>query len=297
MQTAFLRSFLLAVDSGSMAAAARRLNLTPAAVAQQIRSLEQEVGAPLLRRAGRTVRPTEAGHRILDKARSVLREADELIALAGQAEMCTELRLGTIYTALVALLPAAIDRLSAAHPELHFHIRSAVSSELFDAILRGELDAAVCLHPPFALPKTLGWQLLREERLVALVPRELAECEVHQLLRTQPFIRYERKHWGGQQVERYLRQAGIVPQERMELGHLAAIADMVGRRLGVALVPDTGLPADCAARVVKRPLPAATPTRRLGLLWLRPSPHEQAIRLLGTALQDATQTVAPPPVP
>ena len=40
MQTAFLRSFLLAVDSGSMAAAARRLNLTPAAVAQQIRSLE-----------------------------------------------------------------------------------------------------------------------------------------------------------------------------------------------------------------------------------------------------------------
>ena len=49
MQTAFLRAYLLTVDTGSMAEAARRLNLTPAAVAQQLRSLEQEIGVALVR--------------------------------------------------------------------------------------------------------------------------------------------------------------------------------------------------------------------------------------------------------
>ena len=127
-----------------------------------------------------------------------------------------------------------------------------------------------------------AWQLLREERLVALVPRALAGGEAHALLAREPFIRYDRKEWGGQQVDRYLRAAGIVPHERMELGHLSAIANMVGRGLGVALVPDTVLPDE--ARLARLPLPKTTPPRRLGLLWPQPSPHEGAIRLLATQL-------------
>ena len=115
MQTAFLRAYLLTVDTGSMAEAARRLHLTPAAVAQQIRSLEQEIGVALVRRAGRSVRPTEAGYRILEKARRLLRDAGELASLAGQDELCAELRLGSIYTALDALVPEAIERLAAAY--------------------------------------------------------------------------------------------------------------------------------------------------------------------------------------
>lgn len=292
MQTAFLHAYLLTVDTGSMAEAARRLNLTPAAVAQQLRSLEQEIGVALVRRAGRSVRPTEAGYRILEKARSVLREAGELATLAGQDELCAELRLGSIYTALDTLVPEAIERLAAVQPRLRFHIRSAVSSELFDAVLRGELDAAVCLHPAFALPKTIAWELLREERLVALVPCSLAGGEAHALLAREPFIRYDRKEWGGQQVERYLREAGIVPHERMELGHLSAIANMVGRGLGVALVPDTALPNE--ERLARLPLPKTTPPRRLGLLWPRPSPHEGAIRLLATQLRVALPATALP---
>lgn len=105
MQTAFLRAYLLTVDTGSMAEAARRLHLTPAAVAQQIRSLEQEIGVALVRRAGHSVRPTEGLlHRILEKARRLLRDAGELASLAGQDELCAELRLGSIYTALDALV-------------------------------------------------------------------------------------------------------------------------------------------------------------------------------------------------
>ena len=61
MDTQFLNTFVTVVDHGSMAAAARLLNITPAAVAQQVRTLEREIGAPLIARAGRTVSVTEEG--------------------------------------------------------------------------------------------------------------------------------------------------------------------------------------------------------------------------------------------
>jgi DNA-binding transcriptional LysR family regulator len=58
MDTRFLESFVIVAETGSIAEAARRLNLTPAAVAQQLRALGQEIGNGLVVRAGRTVRPS-----------------------------------------------------------------------------------------------------------------------------------------------------------------------------------------------------------------------------------------------
>ncbi len=60
METSYLHTFMAVLESGSMSEAARSLDLSPAAVAQQMRVLEREFGLPLLRRAGRTVAPTEA---------------------------------------------------------------------------------------------------------------------------------------------------------------------------------------------------------------------------------------------
>ena len=60
METSYLGTFLLVIESGSMSEAARRLEITPAAVAHQLKSLEKELGTRLLSRSGRTVAPTEA---------------------------------------------------------------------------------------------------------------------------------------------------------------------------------------------------------------------------------------------
>jgi DNA-binding transcriptional LysR family regulator len=279
MRTNFLNAFLLTVDTGSMAEAARRLDVTAAAVAQQIRSLEAEMGIALVTRAGKTVRPTEAGHRVLERARALVRDAVNLKALANQDEMSGELRIGSINTALNFLLPDVLASLSEVYPDLRFYIQSALSSELFDAVQRGELDAAVCLHPQFVLPKTCGWQLLREEQLIALAPLRCTGRDPHELLRTMPFIRYDRNQWGGQQADRYLRKVGIVPQERFELSHLNAIITLVGRGLGVALVPDAVMPPGTMSNVAKLPLPIRTQPRQLGILWQRSSIHEKLIRI------------------
>ena len=78
MDTRFLETFLMAVDNGSIAEAARRLNLTAAAVAKRIRALENEIGTALLSRSGRTIRPTEAGAAIVERDVDNVRRAVSL---------------------------------------------------------------------------------------------------------------------------------------------------------------------------------------------------------------------------
>lgn len=291
METAYLHSFLLVVETGSMSEAARRLDLTPAAVSQQIRTLEKELGAPLLARAGRTVQPTEAGHRLAGRARALLHEVGDIKAMLGSDAMGGELIIGTINTALHTLLPDMLARFVKKYPEVKVLIRSGTTSMLYQAMQLGELDAAVCLYPPFALPKTFDWALLREEPLVLLAPSRLAGHDPHELLRTSPLIRYDRGVGGGKQADRYIRAAGIVPQERFELGSLLAIAMMVDRGLGVSVVPDIASPLLDGQRVTKIPLPLAPEARRFGILWLRSSPRLRLIQ----GFVDSAGTVADSP--
>ncbi|MDH6166882.1 DNA-binding transcriptional LysR family regulator [Variovorax boronicumulans] len=278
METAYLQSFLLVVESGSMSEAARRLDLTPAAVAQQIRTLERELNAPLLARAGRTVQPTEAGHLLVQRARNLLREVGDIKTLLNSDAAGGELLIGTINTAIHSLLPDILARFVKTHPGVKVFLQSGTTATLHKAVQQGELDAAVCLYPPYALAKTFDWSLLREEPLVLLAPSRLARRDPHELLRTSPLIRYDRALGGGKQADRYLRTAGIVPQERFELSSLLAIAMMVDRGLGVSLVPDIASPLLEGQRVAKIALPLPSEPRRFGILWLRASPRQRLIR-------------------
>src|SRR5258708_27404592 len=148
---------------------------------------------------------------------------------------------------------------------------------------------------PFALPKTCSWQQLREEPLVVLAPQSMAGADPHQLLATQPFIRYDRNQWGGHQVDQYLHAVGIKPRERFELNALNPIAVMVDRGLGVSLVPDWARPWPEGLRVGRLALPRPAEPRRRGVLWTRSSIH---IRLVTAFLQEAqavaTAKEAPP---
>ncbi|MDQ6621852.1 MAG: LysR substrate-binding domain-containing protein, partial [Pseudomonadota bacterium] len=157
---------------------------------------------------------------------------------------------------------------------------------LYRCVENGDLDAAIVLQAPFALPKTCNWQLLREEPLVVLAPASMAGKDPHKLLATEPFIRYDRAQWGGHQIDRYLQQAGIKPRERFELNALNAIAVMVDRGLGVSLVPDWARPWPEGLKVVRIPLPITFEPRRIGVLWTRSTIR---IRLVKALLQEAQE--------
>ena len=201
------------------------------------------------------------------------------------------MRLGAGTTALTGILPDILVRIVARFPQINVFIRPGYSVDLHRAVESGELDAAIVLQAPFALHKTCGWHLLREEPLVVLAPENMAGRDPHELLATQPLIRYDRNQWGGHQADEYLRQAKITPRERFELNALNAIAVMVDRGLGVSLVPDWARPWPEGLRLVRLPLPLPIAPRRIGVVWSRSTIR---IRLVMAFLDDALAGVAAP---
>jgi DNA-binding transcriptional LysR family regulator len=277
METSFLQSFVLVAETGSIAEASRRLGVTPAAIAQQLRALERDLGASLVARAGRTVAPTPAGHRLLGKAQDLLREINSLPAAVREDGVSGELRLGTINTALHTLLPNLLGHLARAYPKVTVFIRSGLSQELIKAVRQDEIDAAICLHPEFAVPKSMAWKLLRAEPLVVLAPSHMTHEDPLDLIRREPFVRYDRSLGGGKQADRYLRKRGIAPNERFELSSLLAIALMVHEGLGVSLVPDIQSPLTSGLNICRIPLVDLREPRQFGVLWRRGSPRSSVV--------------------
>lgn len=288
MDTRFLESFVFVADHGSLAEAARRLNLTPAALAQRLRALERDVGAPLITRSGRTVVPTEAGRRVLARARAFLQAARDLRAAALDDSAAGELHAGAVQTIMTGLVPDLLARLSRSHPLVRVRVTPGSSGELFERVRAGDLDAALVVRPEFALGKAFEWQTVRDEPLVLIVPASLKGRDPRAMLRREPFIRLSRETAGGRLVDRYLRSESIVPRERFEITSLPAIAKMVDRGLGVALVPDWSPPWPEGLQLRRLPVAAPGSVRRIGVVFPRVSVRAGPVR----AFVDAAVAVA-----
>lgn len=277
MNTRLLNTLLAVHRYGSMAEAARRLNLTHGAVAQQIRALESELRVNLVRRAGKVVHLTQAAHRILDTSQRILTDVDALAALANTNELRGELSLGTGNTVLAGKIPDILETLGARYPEIRVNITSGQSSDFHAQVERGALDAAIAMEPSFTPSKVMGWHLLSEEPFVLIASRRHEDADPHLLLEREPFIRYHRESWAGQQIDAYLRQNSIVPRERFELASTEAITRLVHKDLGVAIVPSAWNQWQGGLSVISLPLKTPCKPRRFGLIWLRSSPRLQLI--------------------
>ncbi len=285
MDSRFLDSFVGVVDHGSISEAARRLDLTPAAVAQRIRALEKELGTRLVARAGRTVRPTEAGVRIAARARIVLRDVRDLKSDTADAQPVGQLRVGSIATAMTGLMPAALADFVRLHPQLEIYLEPGNSLALYRKVCDGDLDAAVIAQPHFALQKSCDWRTFRREPLVVLAAKAAGTADAHALLASEPFIRYDRTAIGGRLADAYLRRHGIRPRERFELNALEAIAVMVDRGLGVSLVPDWPLSWPAGNDLVRKALPHPFAPRCVGLVWSRATPRLRLVQALLATLR------------
>lgn len=271
MDVRFLDTLVEVIECGSVAEAARRLHLTAAGVSQRIRALEDEIGVRLVARSGRTVRPTAAAASILDRARTVQREVRDLKSIAASGMLSGELRLGVIPSLLSGIVPDILCRFADTHPQIELRVSRNSSVELYRKVIDGDVDAAVTSHPPFAIPKTCEWSLLREEPFVLVTPASMKDRDPHAILQKEPFIRLDRQVYAGQLIDQYLRKSGIRPRERLELDGFEAIAIMVDRRLGVAILPDWAPPWPEGLALRKLVLPDRSFIRRTGLFWMRAS--------------------------
>ncbi|GBQ97042.1 hypothetical protein AA23498_2802 [Acetobacter nitrogenifigens DSM 23921 = NBRC 105050] len=150
---------------------------------------------------------------------------------------------------------------------------------------------AFLFHPPFLLPKRFIWRPLREERYIVILSTSETLRDALQLLRERPFLRYDQSLWSGQIADNYLRQHHIRPHVKIELDALDAIAVLVHRGMGVALVPDRSIPWPEGLSIEKLSLPEPSPMRELGLLWPSTSAHTRLIQIVEQETANALRGV------
>jgi DNA-binding transcriptional LysR family regulator len=276
MDTRFLQSFLAVVELGSIAEAARRLDLAPTTVTQQIRALEGDIGSKLLTRAGRTVKPTVVGARIADRARDLVRDVrDRRSAATETGRPAGPVRLGATPTALMGWLPPLLRRWMQVHANIPIYIEPGTSAILLDRVISAELDGAIFVHPAFDLPKACAWRLLREEPLILLTSVRLSVQDALVTAAREPFIRYDRNVLGGKLADEYLRAHGVRPKVNFELDGIEHIAKLVAEGFGVSVLPDWPVIGTPDPQLRRGSLATPSPVRRGGLGWLRTSVRSQ----------------------
>lgn len=286
-----LKTLLSVARLGTFVAAGNRIGLTQSAVSAQIRTLEQAVGTPLFDRTGRTATLNAAGQRAVAMAEEILQIYQRLCTPEQPDGYHGSLTLGAIASAQTGMLPQALVRLREAAPQVQTKLVPGVSLNLLSAVDAGEVDLAIMIRPPFAVPKELRVELLAQEPFVLVVPADLAGDDALQLLHEQPLVRYDRNSFGGRLVTRFLREQRIDARAGLELDELDAIVRMVAAGLGVSLIPRAGLWLQQSARVRVIELGALTFHRDL-VLVLRHAQHRQPLlELFRQCLGSAGETI------
>jgi LysR family glycine cleavage system transcriptional activator len=139
-----LRCFVAAAERLNFRAAAQSVALTPAALSQRIRQLEEQLGAPLFRRTTRSVQLTEAGLGLLPRARACLAEAAACLQAArGEGLPPAELTLGTRFELGMSWIVPMLPRIASALPQVSLHLYFGSGSEIVERLRAGLLDCAV----------------------------------------------------------------------------------------------------------------------------------------------------------
>jgi DNA-binding transcriptional LysR family regulator len=242
MEIRQLRAFVAIAESGTFTAGAVRVHVTQAAVSMQIRQLEVEVGAKLFIRAPRNVILTEAGERLLERARHILLEHDaaleEIAEFAGAKR--GRLRIGSASAGVTSdLLPALLKEVRTRYPNADISVTSGTSDSLVQQILAAEVDIAFVSLPVEA--RGIHTEQLNEDQLVAIASPRHAQSKQRTVsayaLAGEKLILGERGGNTRRLLDEFFAQAGVKPNVSMELSRQAAIKRMVEEDMGVGVVP------------------------------------------------------------
>ncbi|APZ42250.1 LysR family transcriptional regulator [Acidihalobacter ferrooxydans] len=277
-----LLTFATVVREGGVSSAAQRLHLSQPAVSNQLRKLQDSLGEPLYRRAGRGIALTGVGQRLYAQAQRV---ADALAAAQALADSLATVETGQIRIAAsqtpgAYLLPAVIAGFRQRAPGIDIELASYNSHEVTQRM--ADCDLAFVEGPRVpALPA--GWhaQTLDEDEIVALVRRDHvlagSRSVTLQRLSAEPLILRERGSSLREQVEQAFRDAGLTPRVDMRLAGVAAVKEAVRQGLGV------GFASRLAVRHDRGPLLGIAldpPLRRQLTLLVPGNPSAASTRLL-----------------
>lgn len=244
-----LRLLAQLAEHGTIAATARVCSLTPSAVSQQLALLEREVATPLLVRNGRRLVLTEAARSLVGRTEKILELLEE--ARADVAEHASGVRgvltLAAFPTAARALVPGAIARCRADHPDLRVRLLEEQTSEAVSDLKVGAIDLAlICEYNLLPRVRDAGVEVLplMEEPMLAALPsglRDGAGPLALAELADQPWIAAHRDDELRAMLESACGIAGFTPELDYTSSDYTVIFALVEAGLGVSLVPRLSL--------------------------------------------------------
>ncbi|MEO9079605.1 MAG: LysR substrate-binding domain-containing protein [Rhodanobacter sp.] len=244
-----LRYLIAIADSGlNITLAAERVHATQPGLSKHLRQLEDELGFQLFVRKGKSlVAITRAGEKVIERARIILAEASNILAIAANLrnEVHGELRIATTHTQARFALPAAIAALSASYPQVSVHLQPTHDNDVLAQLEAGQVDLAIISSvgaPPaygIAFP-AYHWQRVivtpNEHRLAtqASTPslKELADL---------PLVSYESSLKPESSLRRTFQAAGLIPQIAMTAGDADLIKTYVRAGLGVGVLAEMAM--------------------------------------------------------
>ncbi|WP_420223559.1 LysR family transcriptional regulator [Pigmentiphaga litoralis] len=146
MKVEFLHTLCAVIRRGTFAAAAEEVHVTPGAVSQHIKYLEQHFGQLLFDRSARRAHPTPFALELAQTVQGTL-DALESLRTRDETDVSGRTRLGTIDTVQATLLPGALKWLRDQYPKLDVELARGRSDHLLGELNAGTLDAAVVVRP------------------------------------------------------------------------------------------------------------------------------------------------------
>jgi LysR family transcriptional regulator, hydrogen peroxide-inducible genes activator len=278
-----LRYLVALADTLHFGKAAEACHVSQPTLSAQIKKLEEYLGTPLLERRPRHVALTETGQRVVERARRLLKEADDIreVARAERDPLAGRLKVGLIPTIAPYLLPRVAPRLRRSLPKLNLMLYEHQTMPLLQRVREGELDMGILALPA----ETAGLEtraLFAEAFMVAMPARHrlAARKRVRPAdLSGEHLLLLEDGHCLRDQALDVCSTTGAVEDTDFRATSLETLRQMVAAGLGITLLPRLAAEgAYAAARgLTTRPFTPPTPQRMVGAVWRPSSTRLQAI--------------------
>lgn len=266
MTISLLKTLVAIAEQGSFGAAADSVNVSHAAVGQQMKRLEAVLQVSLFDRTKRSPELNQLAKALVPKAQKLIYSYDTLLDdLVGEAQLFGELTLGAVPSSIRELVPLSIKELVYSYPALHVRVVPGLSGALYTQVERGVLDAAILTQPP-RVAANLTWRPFVEEELILLTPAEINGNDPVRLLKEMPYIGLERQAVMGELIQEWLLRNNISIRTAMEMESLESVTNMVSHNLGISIVPNSCVPDPIFKKLRKIRLPSTPGFRVLGLL-------------------------------
>ncbi len=271
-----LRYLVALADTHHFGKAAEACHVSQPTLSAQIKKLEEYLGAPLLERRPRQVTLTDAGVRVVERARRLLKEADDIreVARVDSDPLGGRLRVGLIPTIAPYLLPRVAPKLRRSLPRLSLMLYEFRTGPLLERVREGELDLGILALP--AETEGLETRTLFAESFVVAMPARHALAERKRLkvadLEGEHLLLLEEGHCLRDQALEVCSSISTDEDADFRATSLETLRQMVAAGLGVTLLPRLAAEgAYATARgLATRPFAPPAPQRTVGAAW-RPS--------------------------